>query len=313
MQTRRAYDDIASMVDVATDAADRSGDIRGRAALLHMRGMTALTRTRYDDAKTYLEQSESILAGLGDVHGRATAAVYLGAVERAQGRDDPALEYYERCADWLRDSADRSGYAFALRSAGQVYLGRREFGTAETLLSQALSLVEAAGSISGQAQVRFHLSMLRIEQDRLTEAEEGLRTALGTCRTLDDRPGEVHCLRGLGVCYDRLGRSAEANDTFRAALGLAVRPHPTQLESLVRATIAAVREQRRLRADPVPHRVPSNLCVRVRHRAVGRSPWSAQPHHPDRVRAAAAEVRLGRTVSLAASVEHEPSADNPRP
>jgi hypothetical protein len=34
---------------------------------------------------------------------------------------------------------------------------------------------------------------------------------------------------------------------------------------------------------------------------------------PERVRAAAAQVRLGRTVSMAAQFEHEPTADNPKP
>jgi len=51
-----------------------------------------------------------------------------------------------------------------------------------------------------------------------------------------------------------------------------------------------------------------------------RVPWGTEDRRgalnyitPDEVRAAASEVRLGRTVSLAAPVEHRPTADNPDP
>ena len=56
------------------------------------------------------------------------------------------------------------------------------------------------------------------------------------------------------------------------------------------------------------------------HRLRARVPWGPADtrgalHNitPDRVLAAVGEVRLGRSVSLASPIEHEPAADNPHP
>jgi kynurenine formamidase len=58
------------------------------------------------------------------------------------------------------------------------------------------------------------------------------------------------------------------------------------------------------------------LCEQLRHKL----PWGPDDRRgalnyitPAEVRAAVGEVRLGRTVSLAAPVEHQPAADNPDP
>jgi kynurenine formamidase len=74
------------------------------------------------------------------------------------------------------------------------------------------------------------------------------------------------------------------------------------------------------RASAPPGRITEAEFRSLYERLRGQVPWGADDRRgalnhlgPAQIRAAASEVRLGRTVSLAAPIEHHASADNPDP
>jgi tetratricopeptide (TPR) repeat protein len=100
-------------------------------------------------------------------------------------------------------------------------------------LGLALTIYKEIHAAQGTAQVLFWTGMLALRTRQPEDARDGFQEALGLVRQINDRAGEVQCLRGLGLADRALGDVEGAKAKLNEALQLARQPGPTQLESLI--------------------------------------------------------------------------------
>jgi len=233
------HDDWQQVLDTALAVTQRVGDERGSAALLYRLGILCADRQQPDLAWEHLNRAVDLFRRTGDGHGAALVDTYMAMIDRFRGRLASAQRRYRIAIEGLVAAGDAGGEAFALRGLGQTYLDRGDYTGAEQHFERALAIYSTVGGGDrGRAQVVFWQGMLRLKQDRHEEARRQFAEVVSISRFVGDKYGEAQALRGLGICYQRLGQSSKSRSMLLEALNLVRQPRPTLVEAHVRRTLA---------------------------------------------------------------------------
>lgn len=254
----RVYlDDWREAHEIAMEAARRSGDERGQAEMLCVRGALAQTEQRFDDARRDFTAALALFEGSGDLCQVARARRNLAFLERMNGQFRVAAAHLEQALKIFIDLGDQISAAHtldnlaAIRSEcgdldeakimlaeamvrgksggsrrvisqvlyrmGRVHLRAEEFALAAGAFEESLAIVEEIGDRIGESYALHGLGLAQLRRDKREEAESLLQRALSTAETSRHRLAEAHALLGLGELATTAGRPEDAVSHLRKA------------------------------------------------------------------------------------------------
>lgn len=132
-----------------------------------------------------------------------------------------AISLYEQALTIWQELGDSQEKGYALCAIGEVHRYLKELNAATTNLDMALSSLQAANDIAGQAYVRN--AMGAAQRDLSLEPARAIpfyEAAITLRQSLADKWGEGHLRNNLGHLYSRLGKNVAALDHYNAALSL---------------------------------------------------------------------------------------------
>jgi Flp pilus assembly protein TadD len=115
-----------------------------------------------------------------------------------------------------------------------------DLATADDHCRQAVEIYRAARADKGVAGVLLWQGMLRIKQERYSEAESLFSEVLQICRAIGNVSGEAQALRGLGLAYMHQGQVERARTTLQDALKLVAEPHASLVGDYIRRDLASL-------------------------------------------------------------------------
>ena len=179
---------------------------------------------RYLDAEPLLILADRILA----VHAASdpllvTVLSGLARVSVAHG-DAPAAIAWARRAVAIAARHPAGGSGVALRALGAALAAAQQFGEAEQVLDRAVAAADKrrGGDRLDLARSLSQLANVYLRQNRAKAALPLLQraAAIDQQRLGPTHPFIADDFHDLGLAYDQLKREAEAERTFRAALGV---------------------------------------------------------------------------------------------
>ncbi|GAB5518868.1 MAG: hypothetical protein RhofKO_11190 [Rhodothermales bacterium] len=219
MQTGRAYDalrDTTRMFDYA-ERLDRMGETLAAGHAAYLTGRARIRQRDYAAAETSLTEAlDRYTVSASDEH-RAAALYSLGIATRRQGELETAHDYYEQASLAFADLGNVRSQGDARYWMGRVALDAEAFAYAAEVLTDAISLREAAGDTLGWARAHHSAGEAYEEQGDYAPAfvhhtqAFALREALGA--TFD----MATSLNALGDLHEDQGDLGEARTLYQRA------------------------------------------------------------------------------------------------
>jgi len=261
---------------VATSIGYSAGEAHAAnclAAIAQRRGDMVEAEARYNEAAL-------LAVAAGDDRLAGMVQQNLGILASIRGDWDGALARYRMSLRTFEEMKDEEAMSWVLNNLGMLYTDQRRYDEADAAFSRGLALAQARGDLLVEGALEVNRTEMLIAAQRWAEAEEGcdralriaeprgdlLRTAeaLRLVARLDrhrcdyDRAAEVitaaraltddgedallgaELLNELGEVRQAQGRTVEARDAWREALGQFTRLGAVQAISRVEARLAAV-------------------------------------------------------------------------
>ncbi|MGW0071808.1 AfsR/SARP family transcriptional regulator [Streptosporangium sandarakinum] len=212
------FDEWRSTHRAALEAARRSGDRGGEAAMLRGLAQVGLYQDRYAEAGEMFARSRVIFRELGGARGEAVSICGLGAVDHFRGRHVEALGHFRMALAIFAALEDRGGEAYVRQAVGRVCLVLRDLGRASAWLGGALRLAREIGDPHREACVSMQLGRLH---DLAADAEEAMRFqgyALDIFEELGDRHCGAYALQNLGGLQVTRGDRSHASAQLQRSL-----------------------------------------------------------------------------------------------
>ena len=158
--------------------SERLGDTRALAAAHRDLGLLAAREGHLDDAITHERRSLELYTRVGVTRGVAMAAVNLGVMLRDTGELAEARTHLERSVAIFHEIADRAGLTEALEELGYWHVVAGEPDVGLRMLTDGLALVDDADSGQWEASLRKRLGLALLRLGRRAEAEQHWHAAL---------------------------------------------------------------------------------------------------------------------------------------
>lgn len=207
------------------DVCRRSGDLNMLGYTSQMRSIANVSLGRYAQAQQYIDEALKAFEVVGNLLGlgyclqrRGELAVFLGEYRQAIQAGQQAIAIFDEVRTEKNVLSTQINLARAHRLEGN-------HDQAEQLFRQLLQRLAARNDQWELAHCLLGLGCLAYDQDRLHEAEEYLQQALAQYRQLglEVRVADVLCHLALVMLASGQHRYAEARETFRQALELAIK------------------------------------------------------------------------------------------
>jgi tetratricopeptide (TPR) repeat protein len=204
------------------------------------------------DEPVHLLRALDLYRGLGDVPGEASCLTNLGALAYLDGRWSDAVEFYRQGQAAHARAGDETSAALGAANTGEVLSDQGHWGTASTVLVDALDVWRSTGHEHGVAYAEGLLGRTRARAHEFDQACELLDQAHGRHLAVGAKGdaalvslwlAEAHCLRGAAdEALEHLDGGADDGSTTAAriratAIGLSDRS--LGLDELVRVRARA--------------------------------------------------------------------------
>jgi predicted ATPase len=179
---------------------------------------TALRRRgSYEQALQYARDAVDHLRVSGNLRQLARARGNLGAIHYELGRLDEAGAAYGEADAGFRLLGASVEHARCQLNAAQLAIARRELEEAERLITSSMQVHQHVGDTLGISTAWYATGRLRIEQQRLGEAEDALQRARHLAEQVE-LPRQVAAARLLQAwLHHRLGRPRKAEVAYSEA------------------------------------------------------------------------------------------------
>jgi len=205
------YRDIGDRSGIATELANMANVIRAQGDL--------------DEARTLLDQSLALYQEIGETSGIGSVTILVGNITVLQGDLPRAKGLYERAVEIARSVQNRSDEATALTGVADVLLAQGDHAGARRRHEEALAIREEIDESVAVADSRMALAEIDIEEDRWTEADGRLQSAIEAYRTRKVVVNEALAQALLSRLRAVAGRTAEASRAMDRATGLLRKSH----------------------------------------------------------------------------------------
>ncbi|HEY4022622.1 MAG TPA: BTAD domain-containing putative transcriptional regulator, partial [Pseudonocardiaceae bacterium] len=198
---RCLYEDWQHGHQLALDAAEAAGNVRGASVLLRGLGQLHIYRDEFDAATRALEASVGLCQAGEDRRGEALSVAMLATVSRVQGHYDEAVDGVEQALVIAMDEGDRHLQAQLSCSMGVLRLVQGKLDAAESWFDRALRQAKALDDGHRVAVVLRRLSRLHDQRGDPDEALSCLWQALATFEDLADERCAAYTLLEIGRVY----------------------------------------------------------------------------------------------------------------
>ncbi len=243
---RRPMSDWIRLAAVAREAAERSGDLQGQAA---MNLSTGNARWRNGDLKGALgeyEEAETLARRAGWLFGEAAGLQGKGVTLKLLGKPQKVPPLYRRCLEIYRQLGVTMSAEIMLINMASLYHSLGHLAEAEEAVTEALSSLIGASGRHTHSMALVNLALILQEQARFAEALEALRKCFLVSRDSGSVYGEAVALETLGRVFDDAGHSDRAILAYEDALELSrkVGNRNCEVDSLVGLAVVKIRTSR---------------------------------------------------------------------
>ncbi|MER5195657.1 AfsR/SARP family transcriptional regulator [Streptomyces sp. NPDC002755] len=211
----------------ALDAAERSGDLSGRAHAHRALGFVHGRLGEAGGALEHLTTALDLFVAAGDRAGQARTHRYLAFQANKGGRYEDALTHYDLAHTLYLGVDGRSGHAQVHNEVGWTHILRGDPSHALVECRKATELHRRLDDLNGEAAAWDSLGYAYHHLADHDRAVDCYRHALALYGRLHDAYLEADTLVHIGDSQQAAGRSAEADTSWRQALSILDRlAHP---------------------------------------------------------------------------------------
>ncbi|HEV3172367.1 MAG TPA: BTAD domain-containing putative transcriptional regulator [Actinocrinis sp.] len=226
-ERRGRWQDLATVQNVALDAARRVGNQDGRANAHYGLARAYSRLGRLDEAHTNFLGAIELFRDLGDRIRQARTHLGLAWIRDLQGCADDSLDHARQAYELARTTENQAIQANALNAMGWYHAQLGDGRQALLHCRQALTLQQQLGDRNGQATTWDSLGYACHLVGQYEEALVCYRNALDLYSGLGDRYNEADTLTHLAETHQAVGNTAAAQDAWHNALSiLDVLQHP---------------------------------------------------------------------------------------
>ncbi len=219
-------------------ASGESPEASESAAAGYGLGLVYRQQGRLDDARAAFEADLAWQRSHGSREREARARTALGHVESIAGRHEIALGAYSEALAIRKAIGDKAGIGASLLAVAQAYGSLGDHAQALPRLEEALRTQQSIRNRFEEWLVWNELGILHWLVGHNGESERCFMAGLAVSRAIGSDFGEGYLLCNLGQLQRDDGRPAEAVDSLRAALGLALAQGDSGLEATCRGDLA---------------------------------------------------------------------------
>jgi len=223
----------------AAQAAERLGDLSGRAGALGNMSITEVQLGRHEAALARSEQARQLFQQADDVAGQARTLNNLAVIENRLGRYQDAAQHVLESLDLHRRAGNEAGQARALTNLGNVRSRMGRHDEAVGHYHEALQHYRNAGDRTGEAVLLSNLGRIEVKLGRYDDAEAHLGPALALDRELRNTSFEASTLDNFGALYAGRGDAERAVAFHREAMTLFLRVGDRYGESCAHNSLGA--------------------------------------------------------------------------
>ena len=219
--TFRGHKDLnraRQLFEQALTAAQRSGDRRSTARVLHNFGSIAQETGDLYQARAFLEQALVTFREIGDRPAEADVLHNLGTIAQETGDLYQARAFIEQALVTFREIGDRRAEASALQNLGTIAQETGDLHQARAFIEQALVTFREIGDRRAEASALNNLGTIAQETGDLHQARTLYETALLTFQEIGDRSAAARAVHNLGIIAQQEGRFDQANQLLQWAL-----------------------------------------------------------------------------------------------
>ncbi len=203
------------------------GDYPGEAPTLNNIGLVSQLLGNYPAALDYYEQSLVITRDVGDRVTQAATLTNIGLVNQLLGNYPVALDYHEQSMVIAREIGDRATEAQTINNIGNVNQDLGNYPAALDYYEQSLVITREIGDRATEAQTLNNIGFAYLDLNRLSEAETVLREAIPLLEDLRDSAlpdaDKVRFFDLQAVTYQGLEQALTLQGKIEAALEVAER------------------------------------------------------------------------------------------
>lgn len=202
-------DEAEAMALRGRELAEESGSIVARAQAAYSLGALYLDRRKPDQGEALLEEARTLFTESGDAWNVGLTLNALAYAAEQQGDDAKSERWLREAIRVLKPLQDRGALCESQRGLAEVLIKKGAIEEAERLALEAVETV-APRDVSSQATTAVTLALVRAKQGRDEEAETLLREALSLIESSGFRGLEAMVLTRLAEFLQERGRDEEA-------------------------------------------------------------------------------------------------------
>jgi DNA-binding SARP family transcriptional activator/tetratricopeptide (TPR) repeat protein len=209
LSTHRYTDAWRDCATTAITAARGAGHARGEAAALLQYADCLGDLGRYGEAIRSLQRALALVTS-GDTEAEAVCRTLMAIMQLLHGQAARAEQEAQHALTLLGSSAPPAARARALMALGLTRLHQGRHDDAAACFLRVLRIQLTAGSVRGQAEVRYRLGTVRLEQGRYAAAVRLLTEAMRSAGQAGDLMNAMTAQIRLGQAFLRMGRLDDA-------------------------------------------------------------------------------------------------------
>ena len=237
------WHDLTAVMQIALEAAVRTGDVAGQARAHHGLGRLRLPPAALRASRRHLTQALGLYQELGDSIGQASVHSQLGMILDHEGRTQEALAQGQQALHLARAAGHRGHEAGALNLIGWLHAHQGHHELALKRCRNALVLYRGIRDRLGEAGTWDSIGYVSHLSGNFVEAAEHYYRALQLSRDVRCRTAQATILDHLGDNSEAAGSPEAARDFWRQALAI--------LDGLQVADTSGIRQKLRAPGRPV--------------------------------------------------------------
>lgn len=151
-----------------------------------------------------------------------------------------ALDYAEKALELARELKKHNEIPYCLKQVGLCHAALGNRFQSLVFLRKALTFFKQRNNNEERAEVYLEIARVEVERGRFQEAVDNYNEALDVARELDDAPGIVVALKGLGDLFCTLHDHQKGLDHYLQALRVAEEMNGVEMTGMLLADIAVV-------------------------------------------------------------------------
>jgi len=218
---RNAYRrDYAAITAIGLPAAERHGDVLGRALMEGNRGISLGYTGDLPTARSHMERASELFASIGHDLGVGNAELELGTMYSRTDEVDAAVRHATRALLAFIAAGNEPGQGKALNNLGWYRYRKGDAPGAVEYARRAIEVHRRHGYHRGLADALDTLGVAYRAMGDLPRAIAALADALEESRLIGDRVSAADCLVSLGDTYAMTGDAAAARSSYAEAVAI---------------------------------------------------------------------------------------------